>query len=281
MLLLTDLVGRRVSGDAGRVLGRLADLTVRLGSTDVIVDRILVQAGHGRRMMVPWPAGSTIQHRTIRLVSSASAVTPTRDDSGLDADEIRLVRDVLDTQVFDISGERLARVADVVLARRPDGRVHPVGVEVGFGAVLRRLGLARLVSRSAPDTVAWADTHLTSERGHAVQLATPRAAVHLLDARGLASLITRLDTGSAIEILSARGPLMAADVIRASHPATGERMLRAMPESEVADVIKAMPEHHREQWRERLGHRYRRHDRPLLRSHVWPRRRPEATDSAR
>ncbi|MGA5535500.1 magnesium transporter [Mycolicibacterium nivoides] len=281
MLLLTETVGRDVIDDGGRVLGRLGDLTVRLDADDLVVDRILVHAGRGRGLLLPWTSGTSIQQRAIRLASSVSAMAHASDDSALEADEIQLVRDVLDTQVIDITGQRLARVADVVLARRRDGRVQPVGVEVGFGAVLRRLGLGQLVSRLAPDTVAWADVHFTSDRGHAVQLATPRAAMHLLDARGLANLVARLDTESATEILTAKGPVVAADVIRVSHPVTGERMLRAMTESAAADVIEAMPERHRAHWRGRLAHRYTRHNRPLLRSHVWPRRRHEATDSPR
>lgn len=281
MLLLTEIVGRDVVGDDGCPLGRLADVTVRLGSDDVVVDRLLVHAGHGSDLLLPWTDGASFQHRTVRLASSASAMAAPNGEHTLEADEILLVQDVLDTQVIDLTGQRLARVADVVLARRHDGRVQPVGVEVGFGAVLRRLGLGQLVSRLPRDTVAWADVHLTSERGHAVQLATPRAAMHLLDARGLANLVAHLDTGSATEILAAKGPLVAAEVIGTSHPVTGERMLRAMTDSDAAEVIEAMPEHHRRQWRERLTHRYMRHNRPLLRSHVWPRRRRPTTNSPR
>ena len=87
---------------------------------------------------------------------------------------VLLVRDVLDTQIVDVVGQRLARVADVVLTPTADGHLELIGVEVGFGGVLRRLHLP--VLRSGEDVVVWSDLHLTSERGHAVQLATPRAA---------------------------------------------------------------------------------------------------------
>ena len=59
------------------------------------------------------------------------------------------MRDVLDTQIIDLVGQRLARVADVVLTRTADDRLELVGVEVGFGGVLRRLGLRRLAARTA------------------------------------------------------------------------------------------------------------------------------------
>ena len=79
--------------------------------------------------------------------------------------------------------------------------------------------------------MAWTDLHLTSERGHAVQLATPRSAVHHLDARGLAALVSHLDTESAAEVLAVKAPGVAAEVVRAAHPSVAERVLRALPGS--------------------------------------------------
>lgn len=161
----------------------------------------------------------------------------------------------------------------MVLARTSQNRLELVGVEVGFGGVLRRLGLRRLAARAGEDALAWTDLHLTSERGHAVQLATPRSAVHHLDARGLAALVSRLDTESATEILAVRGPRVAAEVIRASHPDVGERVLRAMPHGDAAETVAAMPAEHATRWRDRLAGTPTLLDRPLLRSQVWPRRR--------
>ncbi len=188
-------------------------------------------------------------------------------------DEILLGRDVLDTQVVDVVGARLARVADVVLARTPDGRLEVLGVEVGFDGVLRRLRLGPRRGPSGEDVLAWSDLHLTSERGHAVQLATPRAAVHRLDARALAALVSRVDTESATEILATKGPAEAADVVRAARPGVGERVLRAMPAAAARRIVAAMPATHAGRWRELLARRPTFGGRRFLRSHVWPRRR--------
>ena len=80
-------------------------------------------------------------------------------DDALHTDEILLVRDVLDTQIVDIAGQRLARVADVVLAHRRDVGLEIVGAEIGFAAVLRRLGLPQLARKLLADTVAWSSTN--------------------------------------------------------------------------------------------------------------------------
>ena len=271
--MLSRLNGRDVRGRDGRLLGRLADLTVSLAdeSTPTMVDRILVRGA--RNLLVPWSEVASLHQSSIELASEGAGFEVTSISDALDDDEILLVRDVLDTQIVDIVGQRVARVADVVLARTPDGRIEVVGVHVGFSAVLRRLGLGRLAARVRNDAVAWTDLHLTSDRGHAVQLATPRSAVHLLDARGLAMLVSRLDTESATEVLAAKGPEVAADVIRASHPVVAERVLRAMTETDAAHVVAAMPADHATHWRGRLGTPGLLRGRRLLRFHVWPRHR--------
>ena len=275
VLLLSRITGEDVLGPDGRVIGRLADLTADLveESGPHLVDRVVVKR-RAKSLLVPWEAVANVGHNQLVLaVDPADSERYAVDDvdEALGEREIMLARDVLDTQVVDVVGQRLARVADVVLARTPEGRLELLGVEVGFSGVLRRLRLPAL-ARSGEDIVAWSDLHLTSERGHAVLLATPRSAVHHLNARGLAELVSRVDTESATEILAMTGPAVAADVVRNAHPTVGERLLRAMPDALAARIVAAMPTEHGPRWQELLERRPL-HGRRLLRSHVWPRRR--------
>lgn len=241
MLLLSRLIGQQVSTPDGRAVGRLADLTVRLGGdgNSHLVHRLVVRLPDGRRGLLPWDA---VEHFHVGRVVTAAAPTAAADRQlRLEHDEILLKRDVLDTQIVDVAGQRLARVADVALAHMPSGALEAVGVEVGFAGVLRRL---RLGGRTVgEDMVAWSDLHLTSERGHQVQLATPRAAVHRLDARGLAALVSRVDVDTANEILASRDPRVAAEAVRVMHPGVAQRLRR----------------------------RSQLHGRPFLRSRVWAR----------
>lgn len=243
VLLLSRLTGQQVSTRDGRIAGRLADLTVRLAGngTPHLVHRLVLRLPDGRRALLPWAA---VEHfHTGRVVVATVPAASSGDRLELEPDEIMLKRDVLDTQIVDVAGQRLARVADVLLARTPSGALETIGVEVGFAGVLRRLRLGG--GRIGEDMVAWSDLHLTSDRGHQVQLATPRAAVHRVDARGLAALVSRVDVDAANEILAARGPQVAAEAVREMHPEVAERIHR----------------------------RSLLHGRRFLRSRVWPHRR--------
>jgi sporulation protein YlmC with PRC-barrel domain len=272
VLLLSRVTGQEVTTPDGRTVGRLADLTVRLDDPEPqLVEHLVVKRPSGATLLLPWLAVAALHDRRVVLAtddveafavgSLAAAVGP---------DEILLHRDVLDTQVVDVIGQRLARVADVLLARTTGAGLEVMGVEVGFGGVVRRLGLGALV-RTGGDVVSWRDLHLTSERGHAAQLSTPRAAVHRLDARGLAALVSRVDTDAATEILAAKDPALVAEAVRTAHPSVAERLLRALPPSSVARIVDAMPTDLAPRWRDRLARRHgRRH---FLRSRVWPRRR--------
>ena len=122
------------------------------------------------------------------------------------------MRDVLDTQVVDVRGRRLARVGDVTLERLPRG-LRVIGVQTGLAAVVRRLGSPRLARHLAPAELLWTDLHLTSARGHRLQLRSPGAAVHRLDPAGLAHLAVRLPPHRAAEILD-RVPPETAGVVR-------------------------------------------------------------------
>jgi hypothetical protein len=213
------------------------------------------------------------------LRAGATWVETTRHDisEALDADELLLVRDVLDTQIVDIAGQRAARVADVVLTRHHDDRLELVAVETGFGRILQRIGLHRIAHRFPEHAVAWTDLHLTSDRGHDVQLATPRSAVHRLDAAGLAALVTQLDVESASEVLDVVGPDRAADTLLLAPHRTGERVLRALESEKASDIVSRMPEHHALEWRRRLASQPPVNRRRFYRSHRRhrPERRPE------
>jgi len=254
VLLLSRMTGRQVRASDDRPVGRLADVSVRLHAERPLVEQLVITRRNAPALVVP-SSVATFHDDQVTLsltVGELPGFEVAAPSDSLAPDELLLKRDVLDTQIVDVVGQRLTRVADVILARVPAGRLEVLGVEVGFSGVLRRLRLRLGSAAIGEDVVAWSDLHLTSERGHQVQLATPRAAVHRLNARSLAALVSRVDTESATEILAGREPSLAAEAVRAAHPEVGERVLRAMREPQAERIVAAMPGEHAGRWRDRL-----------------------------
>jgi len=181
--VFTDELGRTVRRGDGTRIGKLDDLIVGLGETGPFVVALRVRVGPRSRRRVPWPA----------VTSFAEEVVITADpvEDGLADDELLLARDVLDTQIFDLGGRRLTRVADIELVWR-DRELRVVGVDIGAAPLLRRLGLSVFARRAAPKVIPWNELHLTSVHGHEVQLETPTARVHTLSEEELAQLGARL-----------------------------------------------------------------------------------------
>lgn len=235
MLRLTDEIGQEVLGADGHVLGRVRDLSVGVSNPVPLVQRMLVRGRRRQTTLVPWDAIESFEHTSVQLAAGAVTEPVERDRLGLANDELLLVRDVLDTQIVDIAGQRLVRVGDVLLARREDERLTMVAVEVGAGAVVRRLGLHHLGDRLAERAVRWSDLHLTSARGHRVQLDTPISRVHQLGPAELAALVGLVAPHHAAQVLKDLPPERVSDALLVLPPAEADALL--------AHVEQVAPEH--------------------------------------
>ena len=279
MLVLSGETGQSVRAADGRVIGKVRDLTTRLGVEHPTVYRVAIGSRRRFTYLVPWSAVAAFERAEVQLrdVGPLDRFLIGGDEIPLEQDELLLVRDVLDTQIVDVVGHRLSRVSDVVITRLADGQLEVVAVDVGGAAVWRRLGLRRLGERLGSRAVDWRDLHLTSARGHDVQLATTTAAVHQLDAQGLAELLTRLDLTSATEIATAVGPVRAAGAVARTHPAVGHRIMLALEPQVAANVIDELPAEADDHYRHVVSSRTPLTGRRFRRMRGWRLHRPQAT----
>jgi sporulation protein YlmC with PRC-barrel domain len=199
--LLSDLVGRRVSGADGKSCGRLRDLGISLDEASPRITCVVV----GKR-------GTPVLARGPVRVDGVGNVTPHSFPEG--AVELLLRRDVLDHQVYDVRGRRLTRVGDVVLDQKGE-TLTVAGIDSGAAAILRRIGLQRLTGRHRPLVASWQELHLLSGPGHRVQLQLPWAAVHRLDNAELVDLVRRAAVGQGEELLATLEEQRRADVTNA------------------------------------------------------------------
>lgn len=149
LISLAALLGSEVRDSEGRSVGRLADVIVHWTTRGVYprVKAIVVNAGSGEVLIgARWL--EVASPSVFRLPSSRAYVTSVDRHPA----DIALARDVLDRQVVDADGVRIVRPSDVYLAVVGD-RIELVGIEVGVGALVRRLGPKNLRSRVRPARV--------------------------------------------------------------------------------------------------------------------------------
>jgi hypothetical protein len=242
-VFLSQQLRRPVRSSDGAQVGRLIDMTVLYDIDHPTVHRLA--AGRARRIhyLLPWSLVRTHDDEQVvlgvdrmGLSTYASPPDPTLEDR-----ELLLARDVLDTQIVDLAGRRLSRVADVIMVAGSDRRPEVAAVDVGAGSLLRRMGLRRLGDRLDPVVVDWAELHLTSPRGHVIQLATAAAALHRLNASDLAHLLARLSPDKAVDVIRTTQPAHAAAALHASHPELRHRLLHILRPHELQRLIDAAP----------------------------------------
>ena len=248
--LLSHEIGRRVTAYDGRALGRVVDMTVSLGPDRPPVRRLLVHAGRSRGYLVPARDLERVADRqdgwVVRAGVDVAALRAEPRRPPLEADEVLLARDVMDTQVVDLLGHHLSRVSDVLLEHPDADGARPlevVAVDLGTAGLLRRLGLGALAGGSVV-ALEWRHLHLTSTRGHAVQLTTDQAGFRRLDPHGLAELLTRLSASRARDVIRAVDPAHAAAAIHHSHPHAGRRLVHALSSDERARLVAHASDEH-------------------------------------
>jgi len=283
MFWFTGATGQEVCSADGAVLGRLIDLSVCLSSLQPtpLVARLLIQRRRGEWAFIAWDAVSDFEHDEVELFDDAGAEVfgPAEVSGHLESGELLLGRDVLDTQIVDVVGHRLARVADIAMTRTKAGELQVLAVEIGFGRVLERLNLERLIGGRVDQSIAWSDLHLTSDRGHLVQLGSAASAVHRLTDGDLAALVARLDLDAATDVLDVVGPERTAGALAHAPTPVGERLLRALPDDARLKVLSHMPEEHAHRWRRRIRHERPLRGRRFFRGAGWRHRHGTAEES--
>jgi hypothetical protein len=149
LVSLAALIGSEVLDPAGKPAGKVRDVVVHWAGTSAhpAVKAIVIRSGEsevivGARWIEIAPPAS------VRLSSTSAYARALERQPG----DVALAHDVLDRQVVDSDGMQVVRPADVYLVNI-EGGTELAGVEVGMGALLRRIGPRRLRHRFRPRRV--------------------------------------------------------------------------------------------------------------------------------
>jgi hypothetical protein len=180
-MLLTEYLGTPVVAN-GEAIRSLTDLAVSLANETPAVLAFRCRCRRGVDQELSWSD----------VIDPGPPIAVTRGPGARVGRELLwLAQDVLDTQVLDLAGMRLARVADVELSISKDGALL-CGVDLGLRSLVRRLGLRRLATHLSDRKVGWDELHFVSGRVHELQLNRPRQPLHELSSDDLTALAAQL-----------------------------------------------------------------------------------------
>ena len=245
-LFFSDLIGKKVVGADGTVLGKLADLVIATGEPYPPVESLLVRSKRGR-LQLPWSAVSALDGE-VRLKPEAAPSPP------LEAavpDRLRLAEEILDRQIVDIRGAKLVRVNDLHFLE-VKGSLRVTHVDVGLRGLVRRLGwqrpvdlLVRLVKPTAP--YLGKETFLSWKLVQPIESAPGRVRVEMtqkafasLHPADLAEILEELDRSHRETLFRSLDVETAAEALEEAPTEVATGLLEAVPPEKAADILEEM-----------------------------------------
>jgi len=255
----SDLQESKVLDSAGRTAGKLHDIGMQLTgrfpqSQSLVISRY--RRGRRETVIIPWDWVSSLDPSGLVLDRKREEIWKSRyEQTGL-----LLGRNLLDHQIVDLHGSKVVRVNDLRLAEF-DACLRLTGVDVSQRALLRRLGLEKMVVRLlhvvgsdmpeqtipwnyvAPLEVQQPDLKLTVTQSQLVELHPTDIAdiIEQLEPQHRERLLDLLGSFTAAESLSEVEPAKQAGVIEDLTETKASNLLEIMPPDEATDILALLP----------------------------------------
>jgi sporulation protein YlmC with PRC-barrel domain len=245
LLYLTELAGLKVYDLKGRRIGRVRDAALVPLIDATRVDRFLVGGG--------W-VWLTVRHDQVRSVSldgiylRDEVLTPYHSDEYM----LRLVRDLLDQQIIDVSGRKVVRVTDVTFSIVQESG-HDVlkmrDVDVGLRSIFRRVvqgvlpprWIRKLQQPIPPNSISWEFCNIVeADPQRRLRLNISHALLEKMHPADLADIVEELGPEDREAILSAIDSEVAADALSEVDPKMQARILESLDAETAADIVEEM-----------------------------------------
>ncbi len=241
MFFLSKLLGSAVKDVEDKTAGSLHDIVVSTRPAYPRVTALAVKRP-GKLAFASWDAVASFEESGT-LLRVAGGDLAGRE---LARDELLLADAFLDKQLVDTEGRKVIRVNDIQLVRTGQ-HVHVAAVDVSSGAILRRVGLARVGERLGksrqrprPRLIDWRDVDLEQTDDSSVRLAVPRTKLELLHPADIADLVHELSPEERAAVLDALDDDIAADTFKEMHPSFRASTLLDMPDDKASELLADM-----------------------------------------
>jgi CBS domain-containing protein/sporulation protein YlmC with PRC-barrel domain len=259
MLYFSNLHRKHVVTEDGIKVGRLDDLVLLISSTQPKITKLLVDLNYGKKIFIP------INH----LIKINNEIIIEKNFVNVDilANEIFVLRNILDKQIIDLSGEKIVRVNDVVIQVKDNNNFYLAGVDIGFLGILRRLGLENFALKIfyffgikiKPHFLPWSDIQpLELTRGQVIinkkeeKLAKirPEDLADYLEKTNIENakkILDMLDEKKAIEVVSDLNLSYQSNLLRRLKLEEAVKFIKYIEPDEAVDILLTLREKRRQQ----------------------------------
>ncbi len=238
MFFFSKLLGQQVRDSRSQIVGTLDDIVVSLQRKYPSATKLVVKSGR-RKMLLPWELVRSFEESQTLLRLPAAELKEVQPVEN----EIFLAGDIMDKQIVDTEGHKLIRVNDLQLARA-NGSLRVVGVDIGGGAIMRRLGFSRIADRLSrrvqPHLLDWKTVEPVGGELEGMKLKVTHDKLALLHPADIADIANELSPEERVAVVESLEDEVAADTVEEMHPNFQVTLLNDMEEKKAAVILSNM-----------------------------------------
>jgi CBS domain-containing protein/sporulation protein YlmC with PRC-barrel domain len=249
----SDLLGREISDCDGHTIGKLADLSIRLGEPYPFIQQVFIRPP-GQSEILLIAAANQVRSWMADPIPLSARLSELRPGRRQDETQILLKEALLDKQVVDVSGAKVERVNDLSLIVLPEGQMVLAHIDVGTRGLVRRLGWEKTIDAAvrsvAPESrwlkseqlIGWKYVVPTVADPAGLRLVLSQKSILRLHPADLAEILEELPAASRKPLFEALEVSTAARVLsEVEDPRIQEELLTEQSDPEkAADVLETM-----------------------------------------
>ena len=255
MIFFSQLIKLPVVDSHQEEIGRLEDIVVSVSKKTVYpeITGIIIKS-HRKKAYIPYSFVENLGYGVVTLKKSNCW----EFDYELGENEFLLEKDVLDQQIFDISGIRVVRVNDLELVKI-DHKYHLIALDISNRGLLRRLGFSKwpFFGKIKAQMIDYENVSLVKGHVGSLQLKTTNAKLEKLHPADIANLIENLNVQESTKLMQSLDEETAAEVLEEVQPEYKDTLLEHINPKDLAEIVEEMETDEAANIMQDLSHRKR------------------------
>ena len=263
MIYFSELRGKKVLTEDGIRIGKLDDI-IFSATTSSFLTKLIVVDNRKEDKIIPI--------KYLKRITNNVIINKAFSTSILEADELYILKNLLDKQIIDLKGHKVVRVNDVILQEKGEedvvsGTFYISGVDIGLVGILRWFKLDKLFNKISclfkikygPEFLSWADIQLLELVRGSVKLKKTGEKLIKVRPEDLADYLERttvnnikkilniLDKDKAIQVISNLNLSLQDDLFKKYHPEKVAEILTFIDPDDATDILLTLKHKKREE----------------------------------